>query len=724
MPTPIILTVALPTPLRRLFDYLAPADADTPAPGCRVQVPFGNRTLIGIVVNVGANSDIPAGQLKPALAVLDREPIINAELSALCQWTARYYHHALGEVYATALPVLLRQGEPAQLQTEPHWQLTAAGRSADPEQLRRAPKQRAALLQLQTPVGASPASRATLLALQDKGLVELTEIIPTPPANPTPAAHLALNAEQAVALAAIDDRHFGTWMLEGATGSGKTEVYLQAIARVLERGRQALVLVPEIGLTPQTIDRFRQRFGVPVIALHSGLNDRERLQAWLQAAAGSARIIIGTRSAIWIPAADLGIIIIDEEHDLSFKQQDGLRYSARDLAVVRARRRNIPLLLGSATPSLETLHNCRQQRYHHLFLHRRAGNASAPPLALQDIRRQPLTEGFSSATLSAIGEELRAGNQVLVFINRRGFAPTLMCTDCGWLAQCPHCDARLTVHQHPRHLHCHHCDHQRPLPRQCPECRSHQLNAVGLGTERSEIALQQLFPGQRIIRVDRDTTRRKDAMATIIGDIHSGEPCILVGTQMLAKGHHFPDVTLVVVLDADGGLFSADFRGAERCGQLLLQVAGRAGRADKPGRVIIQTLLPDHPWLQTLIQQGYSAFAELLLYERELAGLPPYRYMALLRAEAGHAQLALQLLQEARQLAHELHPPSPELGYLGPLPAPLEKRNQRFRYQLQIHASNRARLHELLAQLTARLETLPAARRCRWSLDVDPLDLS
>ncbi|HEX7762386.1 MAG TPA: primosomal protein N', partial [Cellvibrio sp.] len=396
----------------------------------------------------------------------------------------------------------------------------------------------------------------------------------------------------------------------------------------------------------------------------------------------------------------------------------------RDLAAMRAHRLNIPLILGSATPSLETLHNAHQGRYQHLRLQARAGKAKPPEIQLLDVRGEILHEGFAQASIDAIGDNLRKGNQALVFLNRRGYAPALECHDCGWLANCNHCDARMTVHQTPRHLHCHHCDHQRALPKRCPSCNSSNIRPLGQGTERSELVLQELFPDYKVIRVDRDSTRNKNSMQKLLADVHSGEPCILVGTQMLAKGHHFEDVTLVVIIDADAGLFSTDFRGPERMGQLLLQVAGRAGRAEKPGRVLLQSNHTDHPLVQTLVYQGYHALAELILQERHITQLPPFRHLALLRAESKQAQVAVAFLQQARQLAEAIQAPSPLLNYLGPLPAMMEKRGDRYRYQLQISAAQRKSLQPLLSQLALQLEAHPLASKVRWSLDIDPQEMA
>lgn len=734
----IVLEVALPTPLRRCFDYLAPADLNDPAqfkPGMRLLVPFGRQQLCGLLLKVKQTSELPLDRLKPALERLDTEPLITEQHLKWLLWAARYYQTPVGDALFTALPALLRQGHAAKHNTKTYWRLSSAGKGLPQNALKRAKKQAQllSLLQQQPHVNRAELqqlniSRSTLKALIDKTLVEAFEQEPEAPDKTSNSVlkepPLNLNHEQDIALRAIDINRYQTYLLDGTTGSGKTEVYLQAIAQVLQQGLQALVLIPEIGLTPQTLNRFSRRFQVTIASLHSGLNDKERLHAWLQARSGAARIVIGTRSAIFTPLKQLGIIIIDEEHDASFKQQDGFRYSARDLAAVQAQRHNIPLLLGSATPALETLHNAMSGRYQHLQLKQRAGNAQPPSLQAIDMRGKTLQGGFAEDTLKTIQETVNQGNQALIFINRRGYAPTLMCHDCNWQALCPNCDSRMTVHQRPYHLRCHHCDHQRPVSKQCPECLSPKIHAEGQGTERSEEDLQQLFPTTPILRIDRDSTRKKQAMGKMLDIIHSGGPCILVGTQMLAKGHHFPDVTLVAIIDADGGLFSADFRGPERMGQLITQVAGRAGRADKPGHVIIQSRNIDHPLLTSLLSQNYHDFAQRLLQERRIGHLPPYRYLALIKAESTHANNASQFLQDARQLADQLHTNSPTLSYLGPLPAIMEKRNNRYRFQLQINAEQRGPLQNLLQQLGPLLEQLPTARKVRWAIDVDPQDMN
>jgi len=733
-----ILQVALPSPLRRLFDYQAPAGV---APeqlqvGQRVRVPFGRRALVGVIAALVEHSEVPSDKLKAAEALLDNAPLLPPSLWQLCLWTARYYQHGLGDTLNVALPVLLRQGEAALARQDRLWQLLPGAYPEHPA-LARAPKQKHAVQMLaQHPHGLSHAllaqwglTRDALEALEGKGLVERIEQSPHHIAEPLPLLRqspLTANDEQQAALDAIlAEAGFHAWLLEGVTGSGKTEVYLQAIEQCLRSGHQALVLIPEIGLTPQTLARFQQRFSAPVVILHSGLNDRERLDAWIAARDGDAGIVIGTRSAIFTPLARPGLIIVDEEHDLSYKQQEGLRYNARDLAVYRAHLEKVAIILGSATPSLESLHNVEQGRYQLLRLTQRAGNAKPPSFQCLDIRSRPLEGGLSRPLTLLIGEHLNKGNQVLVFINRRGFAPTLMCHDCGWIAECKRCDARMTVHQSPAHLHCHHCNSQRPLDKHCPKCQGSDLRPLGAGTERTEEHLNTCFPDYPVLRIDRESMSRKKAMQQMMETIQSAQPCILVGTQMLAKGHHFPDVTLVAILDADGGLFSADFRGPERMAQMITQVAGRAGRAEKPGQVIIQTHMAEHPLLIELTEQGYPAIAKRELAERAVAQLPPYRFMALLRAEANNGRAANQFLEEALQQAEllvEQHQLA-EVDLLGPVPSPMERRAGRYRAQLLMQAAQRSTLHQLVHLLLPLLEQHPEARKVRWSIDIDPLDM-
>ena len=737
MPAPII-QVALPSPLRRLFDYRAPAGipASELQVGLRVKVPFGNRQMIGLIAAITDQSSVPANKLKHATELLDHAPLLPDSLWRLCRWTASYYQHGLGDTLSSALPVLLRQGEPAVARQDMLWQLLPGAYPEHPA-ISRAPKQKLAVQALAMhPHGLSHAlisqwglTRDTLEALERKGLAHRISQSPHHTNEPRPLLRepsLQPNNEQQAALDSIlATEGFHCWLLDGVTGSGKTEIYLQAIEHCLQQQRQALVLIPEIGLTPQTMERFRRRFNVPVVILHSGLNDRERLDAWIAARSGEASIVIGTRSAIFTPLARPGLIIVDEEHDLSYKQQDGLRYNARDLAVYRAHLEQVSIILGSATPSFESLYNVQRGRYQLLRLTQRAGNAQPPTFQALDIRSRPLEGGMSRPLIQLMGEHLRRGNQVLVFINRRGFAPTLMCHDCGWMAECSRCDARMTLHQSPPQLNCHHCGSQRPVERCCPKCQSEELRPVGAGTERTEEHLVACFPDFPVLRIDRDTMSRKRAMQEMLERIHSGEPCLLVGTQMLAKGHHFPDVTLVAILDADGGLFSADFRGPERMAQQVIQVAGRAGRADKPGQVIIQTHMAEHPLMLDLIEHDYSRFAARELAARQSAQLPPNSFMALLRAEANAVAQTNEFLDNAYDMAEQLlitHKIS-GVELLGPVPSSMERRAGRYRAQLLVLGEQRSSLHQLLHMLLVALEQHPLARRVRWSIDVDPMDM-
>ena len=746
-----VLRISIPSPLRRLFDYLPASDVDFDQlqPGVRLQVPFGNRKTIGLLVAKADSSDFDANKLKQASDVLDETALLPPDILELLTWVARYYHHPPGEVYFSALPTLLRKGNPLPDNATQRWRLSDQGRALDATALRQAPRQLKLLECLKSFDEGADAEqinqlqtnwRPVMSKLIEKQLVEVFEV---------PAADLDLNiaenkqdleaqdAEvckpgdtrlelseaQTHAVQQVTDKldQFQAFLLEGVTGSGKTEVYLRVIEAVIRQGRQALVLVPEIGLTPQMVSRFRKRFHCPVAVFHSGLNEKQRLSAWLSARNGSAPIIIGTRSAVFTPTANLGVIILDEEHDLSFKQQEGFRYSARDVAVKRAHQNNIPIVLGSATPSLECLHNVQTQRFELLALPERVGGAQHPDIRLLDVRAVKMAEGLSPVLLETMRQHLEKGNQVLLFLNRRGYAPALLCHDCGWVSHCQRCDANMTIHQRDRRQRCHHCGADKPLVDTCPECQGKELHTYGAGTERVEQALMAYFPDKKIIRMDRDTTRRKGAFEALLDQVNSGEGQILIGTQLLAKGHHFPNVTLVGVLNADNELFSSDFRASERMAQLLVQVAGRAGRAEKPGEVLIQTHQPEHPLLQTMIKHGYQQFAKLALEERRMADLPPYTHLALLRAEAVDSQAPEHFLQAARKLSAEYQ--SSQVTFLGPLPAPMEKRAGRFRMQLLLQADTRASLHQLLQQWTPRLETLKQARKVRWSLDVDPMEM-
>jgi replication restart DNA helicase PriA len=726
--------VALPVPLPRTFDYLLPEGVRAKA-GCRVRVPFGKQQeRVGIVVSVSNDSELPLNELKSVVEVLDDEPVYSNAVWRMLLWAAEYYHHPIGDVLFHALPIMLRQGKPASATPLWYWFATEQGQVVDLNSLKRSAKQQQALAALRQgkiwrhQVAELELDESGFQALRKKGLSELASEIPAlkdwRDGYAVTGERLRLNTEQATAVGAIhsaSDR-FSAWLLAGITGSGKTEVYLSVLENVLAQGKQALVMVPEIGLTPQTIARFRERFNAPIEVLHSALNDSERLAAWLKAKNGEAAIVIGTRSSLFTPFKNLGVIVIDEEHDSSYKQQEGWRYHARDLAVWRAHNEQIPIILGSATPALETLHNVRQGKYHQLKLTKRAGNARPANQHVLDLKSQQLQAGLSPALISRMRQHLQADNQVILFLNRRGYAPALLCHECGWIAECPRCDSYYTLHQNQRHLRCHHCDSQRPIPRQCPSCGSTHLVPVGLGTEQLEEALSPLFPDVPISRIDRDTTSRKGALEQYLAEVHRGGARILIGTQMLAKGHHFPDVTLVALLDVDGALFSADFRSAERFAQLYTQVSGRAGRAGKQGEVILQTHHPEHPLLQTLLHQGYDAFAQQALAERQTMQLPPWTSHVLIRAEDHNNQDAPLFLQQLRNLIQASPLADDKLWLLGPVPALAPKRGGRWRWQIVLQHPSRLRLQHTVSGALALLNTLPASRKVKWVLDVDPIE--
>ncbi|CNC46556.1 primosome assembly protein PriA [Yersinia enterocolitica] len=729
-----VVQVALPVPLARTFDYRLDSAMGCPVVGARVSVPFGKRNAIGIVVGISETSTFPLEQLKAIDAVLDGDSLFPPSLWRILCWATEYYHYPIGEVLFHALPILLRQGKPAQSAPLWQWFATEQGRATPPESLKRAPKQQQALAALlQKPVyrhqvNEMALTESALQALRSKGLIDLRaqEVATTDWCDgfSVLGERLRLNTEQATAVGAIrsEDTQFAAWLLAGVTGSGKTEVYLSVLENILAQGRQALVLVPEIGLTPQTIARFRERFNAPVEVLHSSLNDSERLSVWLRARNGEAAIVIGTRSALFTPFSRLGVIIIDEEHDSSYKQQEGWRYHARDLAVFRAREEGIPIVMGTATPALETLHNVQMGKYRQLTLSKRAGNAKPAVQHLLDLKGLPLKVGLSQPLLKRIKAHLQADNQVILFLNRRGYAPALLCHECGWIAECQRCDHYYTLHQNYRQLRCHHCDSQRPVPQQCPKCGSTHLVSVGVGTEQLENELAPLFPDTPITRIDRDTTSRKGSLEQHLADVHQGGARILIGTQMLAKGHHFPDVTLVALLDVDGALFSADFRSAERFAQLYTQVSGRAGRAGKQGEVILQTHHPEHPLLQILLQQGYDAFAKQALAERKSVFLPPYTSHIIVRSEDHDNQQSALFLQQLRNLLETSPLKDDALWIMGPVPALQAKRGGRFRWQLLLQHPSRQLLQRLIKTSQPLINTLPQARKVKWTLDVDPID--
>ncbi|PKD40236.1 primosomal protein N' [Methylomonas sp. Kb3] len=725
----LILKVAVPVPLDRLFDYLPPFGVNVSElqAGVRVLVPFGKRQQVGILLAVADNSSVRMDKLKPATAVLDTQPLLADTDIQLLRWASRYYHHPIGEVLAAAFPVALRQGRPALLQHQPCFGLSPQGRLVSPEQLRRAPKQQALLALLQSTGSAMTAAalsayKPALKALLDKGLVTAHESAPGGGLAVTKTA-LPANPDQQAAIDAVIANlgHFAVSLLEGVTGSGKTEVYMQIIAEVLAQGKQVLVLLPEISLTPQLEQRFLKRFAVNLVSTHSKLTDNQRLHAWLSMQQGHAAIMLGTRSALFTPMPRPGLIILDEEHDSSFKQQEGFRFSARDVAIARAKGLGIPVLLGSATPSLESMANVAQHRYQLLHLPNRAGNATAPSFQLLDIRNKRMQAGLSEPLLAEIQATLAKKQQALIFLNRRGYAPVQICHGCGWVSRCRRCDANLVIHAADRLLRCHHCGSEQSLLKQCPACKTGELQALGLGTERIEQTLASLFPDKVVVRLDRDTTQRKGSLEQYLEQIHDGGVNIILGTQMLAKGHHFPGVTLVAILDIDSGLFSIDYHGSERLAQLIVQVAGRAGRADQPGKVVLQTRHPQHPLLETLLSKGYRAFAQSALQERRQAGLPPFGHQALLRVQAGKAEEPQQFLQAVCRKISELNPGKVQV--LGPVTAPMARRAGLFRYQLLLQSPQRKELHQLLDNLLPAIYALKEAKKVRWSLDVDPVDL-
>ena len=728
MPSPIILQVAIAVPLHRLFDYCAPDGytIENIKPGMRVIAPFGNRHKVGLVLAVGNRSDLDPTRLKQVEKVLDTEPLLSATDLALLQWASHYYHHPLGEVLTAAFPAALRQGKAAINQQELGFELSPSGQATRPEQLKGAPRQQALLSlfhEQQTQIRSTDlkAYRAALKILLEKGLIQPCHAASNQPALKINAA-LSANLEQQAAIDAIIDGlgHFSVYLLEGVTGSGKTEVYMQAIAAVLSRGQQVLVLLPEITLTPQLEQRFRRRFNVPIVSFHSRLTDIQRLNAWLDMQQAAA-IMLGTRSSLFTPMKAPGLIILDEEHDSSFKQQEGFRFSARDVAIARAKRLGVPVVLGSATPSLESLFNVERRRYRLLHLSGRAGNAVAPVFQLLDIRNKKMQTGLSDILISAIKTTLSENQQVLLFLNRRGYAPVQICHGCGWVSRCRHCDANLVIHAAETLLRCHHCGAEQELIKHCPACKTGELQALGMGTERIEETLIRLFPDKSVLRLDRDTTQRKGSLENYLQQINSGAANIIIGTQMLAKGHHFPNVTLVAILDIDSGLFSIDFRAGEKLAQLIVQVAGRAGRADKPGRVILQTRQPRHPLLLTLLESGYRAFAQTVLQERQQANLPPYSHQALFRVHANTFQAPQQFLEALCRIISQTNNGSTRI--LGPVSAPMAKRAGQFRFQLLLQNAHRQELHHLLDTILPAIGGLKEAKSVRWSLDIDPVDL-
>lgn len=718
-----VAQIALPVPLPQCFDYLPVPGHALPPVGSRVLVPFGRRRLVGLALGHG-ESQTPANKLKAIEVVLD-DGLIGPDLLALHAWASRYYAYPTGEATQLLLPPALRRAKAFRAAGPNGFALTPAGHAAAAEETsKRAPAQAKAMEALsqgartKTQLTEQGIKAATLKTLVDKGWITPMALIETM----TPVPGPTLNAEQSAALDAIVSKPDGyqAFLLAGVTGSGKTEVYLQAARHALDRGLQVLMMIPEIGLTSQLIRRVESRLGVRCHVYHSDLSEGERLSCWQDAMAGRAQVVIGTRSSVFLPFQSLGLMVVDEEHDASFKQMDGARYQGRDLAVVRAKSLNIPIVLGSATPSLESLNNAKQGRYQTVVLNERPGDAIQPTWRILDQRGQH--DGLSPELVEMIGRHLKQGAQVLLYRNRRGFAPVLMCQACGWQADCHRCSAHMTLHQSQQRLQCHHCGHQSPTPRRCPSCGDPQLVPLGTGTERLETVLSGLFPDWPVHRVDRDAMSGRHDFERLLAEVKDGGPCILVGTQMLAKGHHLPKVTLAAVLDVDQALFSGDFRAPERLGQVVYQVAGRAGRiASTSGQVsefVLQTRHPEHALLTQLCQGDYRAFAARLLDERQAAGLPPSEALVLLRAEAHQPEAVIAFLRSAMAPLAQAG-----LQVQGPIASIMPKRGGYWRYQLWIQAPSRRTLIDGISSTWPRLYDLTTAKKVRWHVDVDPVEL-
>ena len=729
-----LVEVLVPIPLMEKFSYLPPKNnTSSLKQGSRVLIPFGRRTLVGVIWGFVKKDPFDKRKYKYIKDVLDESPLLDANSISLAEWSSRYYHYPLGEIITYFFPPSIRKGKDAKFRESKYLELTSKGSFLQATDLSRAPSQQKLieLLKEKTEISLKSAqafgiSAAVINGLIEKGFIARfsRELSPYKKfENNNLLSSKELNPEQSEAVNAINGAQNKniTFLLDGITGSGKTEVYLQAIQEVIRQGRQALILIPEIGLAPQAEERFREYFGDRVMSFHSAKNDREKVDAWLGASRGLVDIIIGTRSSVFLPMKNLGIIVVDEEHDLSFKQMDKFRYSARDMALYRAKLEKVPVVLASATPSLETLKNAEEDKYKVLKLSKRATGASLPSFQAVDLRGKELFEGLSKELLEATQTELAQGNQVLIFLNRRGYAPSMICKVCGWISNCERCDALMTVHKNPLKLHCHHCEAQKPYPNKCQSCDSNDFLTYGFGTEKIEEFLQNYFPDIKTLRIDSDSTRKKETLNEYFSEIKEGKPMILLGTQLLAKGHHFPDVTLVGIIDADSGLFSADFRGSERVAQLMTQVSGRAGRDKKPGRVILQSYCPDHPQIEEIITGSYDKFAKKLLGERKSLKIPPFSFQAKIFAESPKSLISrdfiLNLLNQSK-IDEKIRM---NVRVIGPLPSVMEKKSGVYRWELSIFSKSRSNLHKYLDVMQSRLYDPKLSKQVRWSIDVDPL---
>jgi len=725
-----IVRVALDVPLPILFDYELAHGRDV-APGQCIVVPFGRKLAVGVVMQHASASALPPGRIKSVARVLDAVPPLPPDLLALLVFCSDYYHHPIGATVLSALPGRLRTTDPVALKETQYYVLSEAGRAlaADALGKRRVVQARVLSALRRGPLDTgqiralSPSAPAALKALLEAGWAEPCAEPPSPVIPAFVDAHVLTGAQQQAVDAVMQARGYGAFLLHGVTGSGKTEVYVHLMHGMLQRGGQVLLLVPEINLTPQLEAYFRNRFpDVEMASLHSGLAEGERVQNWLRAHSGRARIVLGTRLAVFTPMPRLALIIVDEEHDASYKQQEGLRYSARDVAIFRASQVKAPVVLGSATPSLESWHNAQNGRYRLLSLPARASaGARLPDVRCVNTANLFMPHGISEPLFDAIAARLARGEQSLTFINRRGYAPVLMCSACGWLSGCPNCAGKLVLHLQDRRLRCHHCGYQARVPHACPDCGNADLRPVGMGTQRVEAALQERFPEARILRVDRDSTRNKGAWSAMRRRIQEAEVDILVGTQILAKGHDFPNLTLVGVLNPDGALYSANFRASETLYAQLAQVAGRAGRADKAGEVLVQTAFPDHPLFRALRDHDYEAWAGNLLEERKLAGFPPFVHQALLRAAGKEEQAVYAFLHEGREAAAGIAQGT-SVEIYGVVPAAMPRKANHFAAQLLVQCAARKPLHQFLSAWRQALEAAPA-HKLRWSLDIDPIEM-
>ena len=723
-----VIRVAVPVPLRSSFDFILPADLSTPNIGSRVLVPFGKRKLVGLVLELNVEPQVSVDRLKSVISVLDKETLFTSKLYQTILWLSEYYHAPIGEVFDLALPTALRQGKAIAPQPETSWSLTDKGFKTDISELKRAPLQQALIQQFRqdgekTAADFSEQSsgwRQAIKSLIEKRWLIEKQNVAEPVIEQHRTKKIILTEQQQQAVNSFSQLNtYQCHLLHGVTGSGKTEVYFEAMDIALARNEQVLLLVPEIGLTPQLVQRVKQRFAVPVVLLHSALNDTQRHQAWWHARNGIASIVIGTRSAVFTPFQKLGLIVVDEEHDSSFKQQEGVRYHARDVANYRAKKENIPIILGSATPSIESLAHAKANRYNYIQLSERAAGAVLPQVILLDLRGLPTNDGLSPPMVEAINTCLQQGKQALLYLNRRGFAPVQYCSSCGWRGKCQRCDAHLTHHKAINKVRCHHCGYENIAPTECPECHAPELADVGEGTQRLEQALEAKFPEAKIMRIDRDSTRRKGELEAILEQAAQGEGNILLGTQLLTKGHDFPNVNMVGIINADQGLYSTDFRATEVLFQHLLQVAGRAGRRQQQGKVYIQTHFPEHPCFQWLKQHDFNAFAQDLLQQRQAAVYPPYGYFALLRAESTDKNKAMDFLQWAAQQMPNIE----KVSVMDAVPSPMERRAGRYRAQLLVTSTERVALHYCLAQWLNNINGKPQTKKTRWSLDIDPIDM-